>query len=120
MVRKLIIAAALLLGGLAAYAQVDSVAIEKALDLLSEYVVTLEPESPEKKSQEVDYIIETCTDSTLRQAVAQMLYDHYITSNVMGDEEVAIHMYDRWFSTHEIEMGWDGALLNALLTKLFV
>lgn len=113
MVRKLIIAAALLLGGLATYAQVDSVAIEKALDLLSEYVVTLEPESPEKKSQEVDYIIETCTDSTLRQAVAQMLYDHYITSNVMGDEEVAIHMYDRWFSTHEIEMGWDGALLNA-------
>ena len=113
MIRKIVIAAALLLGGLAAYAQVDSVAIEKALDLLSQYVVTLDPESPEKKCSEVDYIIETCTDPELRKAVANMLYDHYVTSNVMRDEEVAIHMYDKWFSTHEIEMAWDGALLTA-------
>ena len=113
MIRKLLIAAALFLGGLAAYAQVDSLAIEKALDLLAEYVVTLDPESTQKKCSEVDYIIETCTDSTLRQAVAQMLYDHYVTSNVMGDEEVAIHIFDRWYDTHEIEMGWDGALLTA-------
>ena len=113
MIRKIITAIILSLACIAAWAQVDSVALAKAMDLLNAYIVTLDPETPQVKCREVDSIIETCTDSLLRQAVAERLYDHYVTSNVMGDEEVAIHMYDKWYKPHLIEMSWDGGLLTA-------
>lgn len=113
MIKKLLAAIALSLACFVASAQVDSLMIAQAMELLEQYMVTLDPETPQVKSREVDYIIETCTDSLLRQAVAERLYDHYVTSNVMGDEEVAIHIYDNWFKPHIIEMSWDGGLLNA-------
>ena len=113
MIRKIFAAIILSLACLAAAAQVDSTAKAKAMELLEQYIVTLDPETPQVKSREVDFIIETCTDSLLRQAVAERLYDHYVTSSVMGDEEVAIHIYDNWFKPHLIEMSWDGGLLNA-------
>ena len=113
MIRKILTTIILSLACLAAAAQVDSTAKAKAMELLEQYIVTLDPETPQVKSREVDFIIETCTDSLLRQAVAERLYDHYVTSSVMGDEEVAIHIYDNWFKPHLIEMSWDGGLLNA-------
>ena len=113
MIRKTIAAIILSLACFAASAQVDSLAQAQAMQLLEQYIVTLDPETPQVKSREVDFIIETCTDSLLRQAVAERLYDHYVTSSVMGDEEVAIHIYDNWFKPHLIEMSWDGGLLNA-------
>ena len=113
MIRKILTTIILSLECLAAAAQVDSTAKAKAMELLEQYIVTLDPETPQVKSREVDFIIETCTDSLLRQAVAERLYDHYVTSSVMGDEEVAIHIYDNWFKPHLIEMIWDGGLLNA-------
>ena len=113
MIKKILTSIVAALFCLAAYAQVDSTAKAKAMELLEAYIVSLDPETPKVKSREVDYIIETCTDSLLRQAVAERLYDHYVTSSVMGDEEVAIHIYDNWFKPHLIEMSWDGGLLNA-------
>ena len=111
--RKILAAIILSLSCFIAAAQIDSLVIAQAMELLEQYMVTLDPETPQVKSREVDFIIETCTDSLLRQAVAERLYDHYVTSSVMGDEEVAIHIYDRWYKPHLIEMTWDGGLLNA-------
>ena len=113
MIRKIIASIFFTLACVAASAQVDSTTMAKAMDLLDQYIVTLDPETPEVKSREVDFLIDTCTDSLLRQAVAERLYDHYVTSSVMGDEEVAIHIYDNWFKPHIVEMSWDGGLLNA-------
>ena len=113
MIRKITASILLSLACIVAAAQVDSATVAKAMELLEQYIVTLDPETPDVKSREVDFMIGTCTDSLLQQAVAERLYDHYLTSSVMGDEEVAIHIYDNWFKPHIVEMSWDGGLLNA-------
>ena len=43
-------------------------------------------------------IICICTVSFVRQAVTILTYRHFITSKVMGDDAVAIHIYDRWIA----------------------
>ena len=79
-------------------AQVDTAVVARALAMVDEYVRALEPESLETKAAECDFLIGTCVDSLLRQAVAVELYDHFVDSQLMGDEAVAIHLYDRWFA----------------------
>ena len=96
--RFLLIGFFLLSGALALRAQVDSAAIAKTLAMVDEYIVALEPESLEVKVAECDFLVETCTDSLLRQAVATKLYGHYSDSDLMGEEAVAIHLFDRWFA----------------------
>lgn len=69
---------------------------------LDEYLASLDRESSEVKGKECDFLISTCKDSLLRQEVALRIYDHYIGSKIMGDESVAIHVYDEWFATGKI------------------
>lgn len=96
--RLALIAFSLLLAALPLRAQVDSAGIAKTLALVDEYVAALEYETLETKLSECDLLVETCTDSLLRQAVAVKLYQHYADSRLMGEEAVAIHLYDRWFA----------------------
>ena len=84
--------------GVAAWAQVDTAAVSKALGMVDTYLAALEQEETDVKLSECDFLIGTCTDSLLRQAVATKLYRHYADSQLMGDETVAIHLYDRWFA----------------------
>ena len=79
-------------------AQVDSAGVAKTLSLVDGYILALEQEDLETKLSECDFLVETCTDSLLRQAVATRLYAHYADSPLMGEEAVAIHLYDRWFA----------------------
>ena len=88
----------LLLAVLPMRAQVDSAGVARTLTLVDEYVAALEAEPMETKLSECDFLIETCTDSLLRQAVATKLYAYYSDSQLMGEEAVAIHLYDRWFA----------------------
>lgn len=81
-----------------AFAQPDSVALSKALGMVEEYIAALEQEELDTKVAECDFLVSTCTDSLLRQAVAAKLYAHYADSQLMGEEAVAIHLYDRWFA----------------------
>lgn len=113
MFKKFFICITLALAALSARAQVDSTALARMNGMLDEYLQAIDPETPEAKIQEVDFLIGTCTDSLLRQAVAERLFDHFMDSPVMSDENVAIHIYDEWFKNHKIEMSWDGALLHA-------
>lgn len=84
---------------MAAYSQVDSAAVAKTLQLLDEYVMALENEDMDTRLRECDFIVESCTDSLLRQEVTMHLYNHYEQSKLMGDESVAIHIYDKWLSS---------------------
>jgi len=59
--------------------------------------LTMEPNSV--KCTEMDNLIGTCRDSLSRQHVALQIYDHYRASRLMGEEEVAIYVYDTWFKT---------------------
>ena len=97
--RKLaLIALSLLLATGLLRAQVDSAGVAKTLALVDEYMLALEQETLDVKLSECDLLLETCTDSLLRQAVALKLYNHYADSRLMGDESVAVHLYDRWFA----------------------
>ena len=66
-------------------------------DKLDEYFVALTGEATELINQECDFIIESCQDPEVRQWVALYVYDHYLSSKVMGEEAVAVHVAQEWF-----------------------
>ena len=80
---------------------------------LAEYTAAIEPAGPDAQMEECDFLIESCSDSLVKQYVALRLYDHYFSSKIMGAESVAIHILDRWFFTGEVKMPNDVDLLNA-------
>ena len=67
--------------------------------LLTQFYSALEREDVEVKNAEFDRLIGTCTDSLLRQHVTLEIFKHYRTSRVMGEEAVAIHIYDKWINS---------------------
>lgn len=88
--------------------------IWKKLDAkLEEYVKALERQGAEVKSQECDFILETVTLQDVRDRAARKLYNHYRHSPVMGDEAVAIHLFDRWFSPGKVSFETDDAFTDA-------
>lgn len=93
--------------------QLDSSA-RAALDgRLAEYFDALKRESIAVQKGECDFLIESCSDSLVRQYVALKIYDHYLDSPVMGAEAVAIHVLDNWFFPGKVRMQSDIDLLNA-------
>ena len=113
--KRLFSLAAMLLGFLCvSYAQQLDSAKRVALDAkLAEYVAAIETAGPEAQKEECDFLIQSCTDSLVRQFVALNLYDRYMSSKLMGAEAVAIHILDRWFFTGEVKMPDEIDLLNA-------
>ena len=83
---------------------VDSVAFAKLDQMLANYTDALQKESTDVKSAECDFLISSVRDSSTMQHIALWLYDHYKESEVMGDEAVAIHVYDNWFKPGTIAM----------------
>ena len=71
---------------------------------LAEYYVAMEREPLHVQMQECDFLIETATDSAVRQFVAQDVYRHYIESPVMGAENIAVHVFDKWFASGLVQM----------------
>ena len=96
-------------------AQVDSTKLAELDSRLERYFSLLDAEDFGTKITECDALIEAATDPSLRQRIALKIYDHYLNSKLMGDEAVAIHLTDKWFSTGEVAMGSDQALLDAKL-----
>ncbi len=64
--------------------------------LLNEYTRALDEYGATYKSAECDDIISYCRDEKTRNFAARHLFQHYMDSPLMGDEAVAIHLYDRW------------------------
>ena len=99
--------------------QLDSV-VREALDKrLSEYFSAIEREGTDVQKGECDFLIETCTDSLMRQHVALTVYDHYRDSKVMGSEAVAIHVFDRWIAPGKVRMRSDAELMAARIFAEF-
>ena len=93
--------------------QLDSLKRASLDAKLEEYVAAIEPAGPDAQMEECDFLIESCSDSLVKQYVALRLYDHYFSSKIMGAESVAIHILDRWFFPGEVKMPNDVDLLNA-------
>lgn len=95
--------------------QLDSSSTAALQNKLGEYFRALQTEPAEVKCRESDFIIGVCTDSLVRQAVTLIVYRHFITSPVMGDDAVAIHIFDRWISDGTVKMHNDAEYFAARL-----
>jgi len=84
-------------------------------DMLDAYVIAISPEDTDTKNREVDFIIDTSKDSLLRNHVSVKLFDYYVSSPIMGDESVAIHIYDRWFARGDAHFADQAEAAKALL-----
>lgn len=84
---------------------------------LDEYFASLLGERTEVINSECDYIIESCQDPEVKQWVALYVYDHYLSSKVMGEEAVAVHIAQEWFLSEKVPMKSEIDLMNA---KIFV
>lgn len=93
--------------------QLDSAKREALEAKLAEYFEALKYESLDVQKEEADFLIESTSDSLVRQFVACTVYDHFIDSPVMGSEAVAVHVYDRWFAPGKVKMNDDMDLFNA-------
>ena len=86
---------------------------------LEEYFVALAGESHKVQNAECDYLIESATDSLVRQFVTLKIYDHYLNSKIMGDEAVAVHIVDKWLASGKVKMHSEEDLRNAKLFAEF-
>ena len=102
------------IGMQAVYAQQLDPTVREALDIrLKEYFSAIQREGIDVQKGECDFLIETCTDSLMRQHVAQSVYEHYVSSPVMGAEAVAIYVFDKWFASGMVRMRSDSEMLAA-------
>ena len=99
--------------------QLDSV-VREALDKrLSEYFSAIEREGTDVQKGECDFLIESCSDSLMRQHVAMRAYEHYRDSKVMGSESVAVHVFDQWFDSGKVKMRSETDMLAARIFAEF-
>lgn len=88
-----------ILATLAAGAQVDSLKLAKMESMLEEYLAAIANETAAEKAAECDFLIGSCSDPELRNAVATRLYARFVDPPVMGEEAIAIYLYDHWFAS---------------------
>ena len=86
---------------------------------LDSYMEAMAPLSVQEQEKECSFLIESCSDSLVRQYVALKLYSSYISSDVMGVEAVAIDIADNWFFSGKIRMKNDIDLMNARIYAEF-
>lgn len=109
--RLLAISIALFLG-LGLHAQQDPTAA--LLDsLVMRYVTAIQPESVETKQGECDFLIGSVRDSLMRRQIAVSLFNYYREAPVMGDEAVAIYVFDKWFATGRMSFPGEFEKLDA-------
>lgn len=84
---------------------------------LEEYTAAIAGESVQVKDSECDFLISTCQLPETRQYAALWLYEHYLGSKLLGDEDVAVHIAQDWFLSGKVPMKTEADLLQA---KLFV
>lgn len=116
MSRRVVIFIGLFLGllqSLPCAGQVDSTRLKELDKRLEQYFQILEPQDVGVKIEECDLLIDSAKDSLLRQHIALKAYEHYLNSTLMGDEGVAVHLTDTWFTSGLVSMGGEEVLLNA-------
>jgi len=113
--RKFLLLLFLLCFGWKAVAQVEDTDSRYApLDsLLTQFYTALEREAVEEKNAQMDALIESCRDSLMRQHVALSIFDHYRYSRLMGEEAVAVHIFDAWIASGKVEMRSEFDLFDA-------
>ena len=99
--------------------ELDSARLSEISEKVKEYLTQIEAEPAELQKREADFLIETCSDSIVRQAVALNIYDFYLKSKIMGTEAVAVYICDKWFTSGKIKMHSEIDLMNARIYAEF-
>ena len=113
--KKFLLAVAAAFAALSIYAQ-DYTQLGAKLE---EYFTALAGESVAVQNAECDFLIESATDSLVRQFVTLKIYEHYLGSKIMGDEAVAVHIVDKWLASGRVKMNSEEDLRNAKLYAEF-
>ena len=95
--------------------QPDSLLFAGLDNMLERYTQAISLESIDVKKAESDFLISSVSDSLTTQHLALWLFDHYKESPVMGEEAVAIHLWDNWFKPGTIKMRSDFERFDAEL-----
>lgn len=96
--RRFIAILSLLILPLLAPAQEDPV-MQKLDSLADNYTELIALEPVEMKRQECDFLLSSLSDSAMVSHLAVRLYNHYSKSRIMGDEAVAVYLWDKWFES---------------------
>ncbi len=91
----------------------DSLTKVSLREKIEAYFGALAGESLEVQKEEADFMIELSADSLVRQFTAARIYEHYVGSKVMGAENVAVHVFDKWFRDGKLKMDSDMDFMNA-------
>lgn len=65
---------------------------------LSEYLSAIDRLSIPDAQAELDFMISSVQDDSLRNEVATAAYRHFRESKIMGSENLAVYLYDSWFA----------------------
>lgn len=116
--RLFISLSALLLSLLLRGQQLDSTKLAPLDSLLEKYYSSMVYEELPVKYAECDFLIQSCQDSLVRQWVATRILEHYMQDPpLMGEEAVAIYIWDKWFNSGQIKVSDDWLDFQA---RLFV
>ena len=74
---------------------------DKVLEQMDAYLEAMDHMGIKDAEEEVDFMISCVQDSSLRNDVAEKAYWHFRDSKVMGSENVAVHIFDRWFDNFD-------------------
>lgn len=85
-------------------AQEDTLHFARLDSALVGYMAGIERLETDAKADECDFLIGSAADSVVRRHIALFLYDAYKDSRLMGDEAVAIYLYDTYFASGKIPM----------------
>lgn len=101
------------------YGQSDSAKMAELGLKLAEYYDAMKHETIDVQKGECDFLIESSGDSLVRQFVAQDIFRHYIASPIMGAENIAVHVFDKWFADKTINMKSDADYMAAKIFAEF-
>lgn len=99
--------------------QPDSTVLNALTSRLAEYFEAMKYEPLQVQMGECDFLIESSSDSLIRGHIARTIYEHYVDSEVMGAEAVAVHVYDKWFQGGLVKMNSDLELMAARIFAEF-
>ena len=118
MIRRVLISCAFLLSACFACkaAQLDSASVNRLGDMLERYYEAMLPMELSEKESECDFLINSCRDSLVRQFVATSILKHYMDPPLMGEEAVAIYLYEKWFDSGIVKFGDEA---DAFFSEMF-
>ncbi len=97
----------------------DSLVLEKLDSLADRYTGLISLEPVEVKQQECDFLLSSVGDSLILNHLAERLFNKYSKSPLMGDEAVAIYLWDNWFENRRAEFSSEEKYLEAKVFTRF-